>query len=68
MAKRSPAKAMKVRLLFVDDGDYHDEEVEVPADGVDRYDRLIDFLREDPAVLKRLHVDLARLCAAYRID
>ncbi len=59
---------MKVRLLFVDEGDYHDEEIEVPAGGLDRYDRLIDFLREDPAVLKHLHVDLSRLCAAYRSD
>ena len=28
------------------------------------YDRLIDCLMEDPAVLKRLHVDVARICSA----
>lgn len=59
---------VKVRLLFVDEGDYHDEKVDVPGKGMDDYDRLIDFLREDPAVLKHLHVDMDRLCAAYRID
>ena len=28
------------------------------------YDRLIDCLMEDPAVLKRLHVDVSRVCSA----
>ena len=58
---------LKLRLLCVDDGDYHDEEVEVPAGGVDQYERLLDFLREDPDVLKHLHLDMDRLCAAYRL-
>jgi hypothetical protein len=61
-------KKVKVRLLFVDDGEYHDEEFSVPGDAIDAYDRLIDFIREDPLVLKRLHVDLDRLCAAERVD
>jgi hypothetical protein len=56
---------VKVRLLFVDDGSYRDEVVELPAESVDAYERLIDCVREDPTVLKRLHVDLDRLCAAY---
>lgn len=60
-------KTVKVRLLFVDDGDYHDDEVELPAGDIERYERLIDYLREDPGVLRRLHVDMDRLCAAYRI-
>jgi hypothetical protein len=60
-------RTLKLRLLFVDDGDYHDEEVELPAGGVDQYERLLDFLREDAEVLKHLHVDMDRLCAAYRL-
>jgi hypothetical protein len=56
---------VKVRLLFVDDGSYHHEVIELPAESVDAYERLIDCVREDPTVLKRLHVDLDRLCAAY---
>jgi len=28
------------------------------------YERLIDCLMEDPAVLKRLHVDVSRVCSA----
>ncbi|MDZ7778698.1 MAG: hypothetical protein U5R14_02025 [Gemmatimonadota bacterium] len=59
---------VKLRLLFVDQGDYHDEKVDVPGAGIDDYERLIDFLREDPAVLKHLHLDMDRLCAAYRIE
>lgn len=54
-----------VRLLFVDDGSYHHEEVEIPSESVEAYDRLIDCVREDPAVLKRLHVDVGRLVSAY---
>ncbi len=61
-------KSLKVKLLFVDDGEYHDEKVDVPADSVEAYDRLIDFIREDPLVLKHLHVDMDRLCAAYRVE
>ena len=59
---------VSVRLLFVDEGSYHHEEVTIPARIVDEYDRLIDGLREDPAALKSLHVDVARLCAAYVIE
>jgi hypothetical protein len=58
----------KVRLLFVDEGSYHHEEVEIPSEALDEYERLIDCVREDPAVLKRIHVDVDRLCAAYLID
>lgn len=56
---------VKVRLLFVDDGAYHHEVVEIPSASVAAYDRLIDCVREDPDVLKRLHVDVGRLVSAY---
>jgi len=59
---------VKVRLLFVDDGSYHHEEVDLPAASLDAYDRLIDCVREDPVVLKHVHVDVERLCAAYRVS
>ena len=58
----------KVRLLFVDDGSYHHEDVLVPTASLGAYDRLIDCIREDAAVLKQVHVDVDRLCAAYRVD
>lgn len=57
--------AVTVRLVFVDSGSYHDERIEVASGLLDRYDRLIDLLREEPSVLKRVHVDLDRLCAAH---
>ncbi len=59
---------VKVRLLFVDEGSYHDETVEIPASSADGYDRLIDCIREDSAVLKRLHVDVSRLVSACRAE
>ena len=59
---------VKVRLLFVDDGSYHHEEVEIPSGTLDRFDRLIDCLREDEDVQKRVYVDVARLCSAQVLD
>ena len=59
---------VKVRLLFVDEGSYHHEEVEIPSGTFDRYDRLIDCVREDEDVQKRLYVDVARLCSAQVLD
>ena len=58
----------KVRLLFVDNGVYHHEDIEILTELIEQYPRLIDCLREEPAVLKRLHVDITRLCAAHRTD
>ena len=55
---------VKVRLLFVDGGSYHHEVVEIPASSMEAYDRLIDCIREDPAVLRRIFIDVDRLCAA----
>jgi hypothetical protein len=62
------AATRQVRLLFVDDGAYRDETLALPLNGLERYDRLIDYLREDPDVLTRLHVDMGRLCAAYLVE
>ncbi len=61
-------KPVKVRLVFVDGGSFHGVDVEVPAKALERHERLVDCLREDPDVLARIHVDVARLCAAYRVD
>jgi hypothetical protein len=61
-------KPVRVRLVLVDAGSFHEIDVEMPAKSLDRYDRLVDCLREDPEVLAKVHVDLARLCAAYRVD
>lgn len=62
MTKRS--EEVEVRLLFVDEGSYHHEDVRVPASLLDEYERLIDLLQEEPSVLKQLHVDMSRLCFA----
>ncbi len=59
---------MRIRLLFVDDGAYHHEEIQLPAGSLDQYERLIDGLREDPAVLRQLFLDVDRLCAAWVIE
>ncbi len=60
--------SVKVRLLFVDDGEYHHETVEIPAASVAGYERLIDCLREDSAVLSRMYVDVDRLVSAVLKD
>ena len=61
-------QTVSVRLLFVDESSYHHEDIQIPASSVDAYDRLIDCVREDPLVLKRVYVDVERLCAAYVTD
>ena len=58
-------KTVKVRLLFADEGTFHHEEIEIPAKSADAYERLIDCVREDPAVLKKTYVDVDRLVAAH---
>lgn len=59
---------LPVRLLFVDRGEFRVEKVTIPADSLEGYDRLIDCLREDPAVLRELHFDPARLCSARLVE
>jgi len=62
-----PKKTVRVRLVLSDGGGFHDEEVDIPTASLEGYDRLIDCLREDPAVLRQLHVDVDRLSAAYLV-
>ena len=61
----SGAGTVKIRLLFVDQGSYRHEEIQVPEESLARHERLIDLLQEEPEVLKRVFVDLDRLCAAH---
>ena len=62
------ANLARVRLLFVDEGSYHHEEIVIPAQTLERHERLIDCLREEPDVLKRIYVDPDRLCSAYLVN
>jgi hypothetical protein len=61
-------RRVTVRLLFADEGAFHHEEISLPADLLDQHERLIDLLREEPEVLKRIHLDLDRLCSAQVVD
>jgi hypothetical protein len=55
-----------VRLVFADRGSFHDMVVELPAEILGRYERIIDALREDPEITGELYVDSRRLVAAFR--
>lgn len=55
-----------VRLIFADHGSFHDVIVELPGAVLDRYERIIDALREDPVIMGELYVDSRRLVAAFR--
>jgi hypothetical protein len=57
-----------VRLVFADRGSFHDIVVELPAEVLGRYERIIDALREDPMITAGLFVDKRRLVAAFRTD
>lgn len=56
---------VQVRLVFADRGSFHDMFVQIPAGVLERYERLIDALREDPEVTHTVHIDAKRLVAAY---
>ena len=56
---------VQVKLVFADRGSFHEMFVHVPSAILDRYERLIDALREDPEVTHVIHVDPKRLVAAY---
>lgn len=66
--KKQSADVIQVRIVFADEGAFHAETVSVPAAGAEEYERLIDFLREDPAVTRRLHLDMRRLVSATRVE
>ncbi|MFS8637756.1 MAG: hypothetical protein FWJ74_06690 [Gemmatimonadota bacterium] len=57
-----------VRMVFADRGSFHEVTVHIPAAVVGRYGRLIDALREDPAVTGELFVDARRLVVAYVVS
>jgi hypothetical protein len=57
-----------VRLVLADRGSFHELVVELPADVLGRYERLIDALREDPSITADLFVDNRRLVAAFRME
>jgi hypothetical protein len=54
-----------VRLVFADRGAFHEVVVRLPSDLLARYERLIDALREEPAITAEIFVDRRRLVAAY---
>ena len=61
----TPGQTVRVRLVFADQGTFHAETVHVPVDMLDRYDRLVDLLREEESVTRQLFVDMGRLVSAY---
>jgi hypothetical protein len=66
--KKQKDATIQIRIVFADEGAFHAETVTVPSAGVDAHDRLIDFLREDPEVTRRLHLDMRRVVSASRLD
>lgn len=60
----SRKKVVMIQLTYVDEGSYHTEEIRTTSDLVEKYERLIDFLQEEPELLKQHFLDLNRLCSA----
>jgi len=61
------ADNVKVRLVFADQGSFHELEVALPAEVLERHERIIDALREEPDVTGSVYVDYRRLVAAHRV-
>ena len=53
-----------VRLVFADEGTFHVETIRVSSERLHDHERLIDFLREEPAVSRLSYLDLKRLVSA----
>ncbi len=58
------AEMDRVKLTFADEGAFHDVYIDLPADIVQHYPRLIDALREDPTISAILYIDFRRLLSA----
>ena len=56
-----------VKLVFADRGSFYEITVNVPGDMLDRHSRIIDALREEPAILAELYIDMRRLVAAHLV-
>lgn len=59
---------IRINIIIADEGSFHTQELVVPSTVVDDYERLIDGLREDPAVLKKVYLDLGRVAAAWVVE
>jgi hypothetical protein len=56
---------IEVRLVFADRGSFHELVVQLPASLLQRHERLIDALREEPGITAEVFVDRRRLVAAF---
>lgn len=56
-----------VKLVFADRGSFYEVTVNVPGEMLDRHTRIIDALREEPAILAELYIDMRRLVAAHLV-
>ncbi len=65
MTPAQPNAHLPVRLVFADRGAFHETTVHLPSEVLQRYDRIIDALREDEAVTAQMYVDPRRLVAAF---
>ena len=59
---------IRIRVLYAGRGGYHAEVISVPGGGIEDHERLIDFIREDPAVAAKCYIDAARLCSAQVVE
>jgi hypothetical protein len=54
----------RIRLIFADEGSFHEVYTTLPAGKLEEYERLVDLLREDLEVTRELYVDMRRLVSA----
>lgn len=66
MSSEAGEEELPIRLVFADEGAFHEVVVRLPAELLDRHERLIDALREEPDITGRVYVNYGRLVAAFR--
>jgi len=56
---------LPIRIVVADNGSFRDLTLRLPPAAVERHERLIDAIREDPEITASIFVDSRRLVAAW---
>ncbi|HWV58815.1 MAG TPA: hypothetical protein VNZ57_15270 [Longimicrobiales bacterium] len=56
---------LPVRIVVADNGSFRDLTLRLPPAAIERHERLIDAIREDPEINASIFIDSRRLVAAW---
>ncbi len=59
---------LHVRILYAQDGGFHEQTISVPATGRPEHENLMDFLANDQAVQRECFIHFGRVCSALVVE